>query len=471
MKYTIPFQKAKIIATVADRDNFEEFVERLVKEGTDIFRLNCSHLDPAGLKKMVRKIRRVEKKMNLPIPILADLPGPKIRIGHVDEGTKLKTGEHITIVAKAVVGSDKVVSVNFPNILKRLEKGTVVYLDDGKIELEVESKEKDLVRARIVAGGPLRSRVGFSAYGLSIDSLKISARDRAFLKAAGELKVDFVALSFVQNEKDVIVAKKLLPSHDGPFLISKIETPGAMEHIDGILKFSDGIMVARGDLGLALPIAQLPLFQKKLIALALKYKKPVITATQMLESMIHNRFPTRAEVSDVANAVLDGTDAVMLSGETALGQYPDTAVRIMVKIINGTAEKVVRREFSDQTEVADAVAASTVKIAKQVGAKAIVAFSESGNTVRRISRHRPPQTILAVTSNRNTLRQLVISWGVFVSHVKPTDNLNALIKMAHQEVKKNPAVNLKRGDLFIISAGLPFRKSGTTNLILVQKVT
>jgi len=470
MKYKIPFQKAKIIATVSDRDNFEEFIEKLVKEGTDIIRLNCSHLDTAGLARLVRKIRKVESKLDMPIPILADLPGPKVRIGHVDEGTSLKTGSLISITGKPVVGSDQLISVNYPNILKKLNPGAVIYLDDGKIELEVESKTNDVVIAKVIAGGPLRARVGFSAFGLSIDSLRILARDKMFLKAAGELNVDFVALSFVQRGKDVSTARKYLPKINSPFIISKIETPGAMEHIEDIVNLSDGIMVARGDLGLAVPLAELPHLQKKLISICLKHKKPVITATQMLESMIHNRFPTRAEVSDVANAVLDGTDAVMLSAETALGQHPYTAVRTMVKIIDGTVDRVSRREFSDQIEVADAVASSAVKIAKQVRAKTIVIFSESGSTVRRISRHRPLQSIIALTPNKRTLRQLVLSWGVYSAYIKSTNDLDALIKMAHKAVHANPVHKLKSGDVFIISAGIPFGKSGTTNFILVQKV-
>jgi pyruvate kinase len=368
------------------------------------------------------------------------------------------------------VGNAKGFSINFPEILQGLEKGAEIYLDDGLVKLEVVKKEKDGVLAKVIIGGQIRSRVGFSAQGLKLNKFFLTPKDKEDIKTMLEAGADAIAISFVQTAKDVEMVKKMLPAAKRPMLVAKIETQAGVENVEKILDTADAIMVARGDLGLAVPLPEMPHIQKHLIKLALKHAKPVITATQMLESMTYSHMPTRAEVTDVANAILDGTDAVMLSGETARGKYPHEAIRIMRKIIERTTAELARGDFSEDDSIPDAVSASAAKIADQIKARLIIVFTQTGSTARRIARHHHCQPILALSPSSSTIHELNFSWGVYPQEAAITENVDDLIKVAKKVAENNPVVKLKKGEPFVISAGIPFGKSGTTNLVLIQKI-
>jgi pyruvate kinase len=401
---------------------------------------------------------------------MGDLAGPKIRIGSVRPGVTLTSGQQIKIVSQAVEGDKTQISLNFPEILENLEKGAEIYIADGVIKLRVEKKIKDGVLAKVVVGGDLSSRKGFSAQGLALSKFKLSAKDKEDIKTMVELGADALAVSFVQTRKDIESVLNLLPKEKRPIVIAKIETRAGVENAQDILEVSDGIMVARGDLGLAVRLPEIPQIQKTLIRQALAAGKPVITATQMLESMTYSHMPTRAEVTDIANAILDGSDAVMLSGETAAGKFPTEAVQTMADIIQETDPYVQSREFRQLGGVTDAVSASVVKLADQVGAKLIVVFTQSGYSARQISRHRYDQPIIALSPDPRTIHKLNFSFGVTGQIVDHVNNVDELIEVSKNIARFNSIVKLKKGDYYVISAGVPFGKSGSTNLALVQQL-
>jgi pyruvate kinase len=309
----------------------------------------------------------------------------------------------------------------------------------------------------------------FSAQGMSMDRFSLTDRDRLFIKQSIKSKIDFLGISFVQSSRDIEVVRKLLPRLDGPMIIAKIETAEAVQDIASIIDVSDALMIARGDLGFSIPLSELSHIQKSIIARCLERARPVITATQMLESMIHNRFPTRAEVTDIANAILDGTDAVMLSAETSIGDFPVQTVKTMAHIIHGSMGHVVRRNFGEAT-IGKAVASSAVNIADQVGARLIIVFTASGMTARRIARYRPHQPIVALSPKSRAARTLRLVWGVSPQILKETEDFDQMIAEARKVAKNNSVLSLKTGDHYVISSGVPFGQAGTTNLVLVQKV-
>ncbi|HZZ99720.1 MAG TPA: pyruvate kinase [Candidatus Paceibacterota bacterium] len=465
-------KKVKIVATLGPASDNKEMILKLAQAGVDVFRLNLSHRTREESEESFKNIRAAEKEVGRPLAIMGDLAGPKIRIGMVQPGVKLEPGQKIKIVSKAVEGNGDVISLNFPEILHNLEKGAEVYIADGTMKLVVEKKIDDGVLARVIIGGDLVSRKGFSAQGLTVSGFQLSDKDKKDIKDMIELGADALAVSFVQTREDIDSVLKLLPKSKDkrPIVIAKIETRAGVENAEDILRTADGLMVARGDLGLAVPMAELPFIQKSLINLGLGLAKPVITATQMLESMTYNHIPTRAEVTDVANAILDGTDAVMLSGETAAGNFPEEAVKMMASIIDRTVPEVLPREFSEIVEVTDAVSSSVVEIADQIGAKLIIALTDSGWTARRIVRHRHGQPVLALSPNITTVRRLNFSYGVSGKEVPMIGDTDELIKEARKVALDNPVVKLKKGEYFVISAGVPFGQSGSTNLALVQRV-
>lgn len=463
-------KKVKIVATVGPATESKEMLIKLANSGVDVFRLNLSHRTAEEATSTYHAIREVEKIVGRPLAIMGDLAGPKIRIGMVEEESMLEVGQKIEIVSGTIKGSAKQISLNFPEILEKMEKGAKVYLGDGEVQFIVEKKIPNGVLARVLIGGKLKSRKGFSVEGISVSQFKLSAKDKADVKTMLALGVDAIAISFVQTKKDVEGVLKLLPATNRPLVIAKIETRAGVENAQEILSVAGGIMVARGDLGLAVPFAELPQIQKSLIRQALAVAKPVITATHMLESMRFNPLPTRAEVTDVATAVLDGTDAVMLSAETAMGKFPVEAVQTMASIITETSPRVVPMEFREQAEISDAVGSSVVKIADQVGAKLIIVFTNTGWSARQISRHRHGQPILALSPDANTIHKLNFSFGVAGQVVAEIDDVDKLIEVAQKIAVSNPVLKLKKGDCFVISAGVPFGKSGSTNLALVQQV-
>jgi pyruvate kinase len=466
----IPTKKVKIVATLGPASDNAEMILKLAKSGVDVFRLNLSHRAREESVESFKNIRAAEKIVGRPLAIMGDLAGPKIRIGTVMPGVTLKAGQQIKVVSKPVEGSADQISLNFPEILDNLEKGAEIYIADGVIKLRVEKKTSDGVIAKVIIGGDLISKKGFSAQGMAIGAFKLSAKDKVDIKTMIELGADALAVSFVQTKKDVEEVLKLLPKNDRPLVIAKIETRAGVDNAEDILSVAGGIMVARGDLGLAVPLAEVPHIQKTLIRQALAFSKPVITATQMLESMTYSHMPTRAEVTDVANAILDGTDAVMLSGETAVGQYPAEAVQTMSDIINETSPHVEPREFREPDGVSDAVSSSVVRIADQIGAKLIVAFTNTGWTARQLARHRNGQPIIALSPDPRTIHKMNFLYGVSGQLVGEISGGDELMKVAREIAQSNPVLKLKKGDYYVISAGVPFGKSGSTNLALVQQL-
>ena len=464
-------KKVKIVATLGPASDTPEMTLKLAEAGVDVFRLNLSHrVDRKETENSVNNIRAVEKKLGRPLTILGDLAGPKIRIGTVKEEVTLKAGHKIKVTSKKVEGDENIISLNFPEILKNLKKGSEIYIGDGAIILKTEKIVSDGVVARVTVGGVLKSRKGFAAQGLTVSNFVLTEKDKKDIAMAVELGVDAIGISFVQTRKDVEAVAKLLPKNNPPALIAKIETRAGVENAEDILNVANGLMVARGDLGLAVPMPELPGIQKNLIDLSLRKSKPVITATHMLESMRFNSMPTRAEVSDVTTAVLDGSDAVMLSAETAMGEFPEEAVKMMADIAQTASEHLSPREFTEPGTVTNAVSSSVVKIADQVGARLIIALTESGWTARSIVRHRPSQPVIALSPNDRTIHRLNFSFGVFAQRVPIIKDTDELIEIARKVAINNPVVKLKKGEYFVISAGVPFGQSGSTNLALVQKV-
>lgn len=462
-------KKVKIIATLGPSSESKETILELAKSGVDIFRINLSHAIREDILERVKRIREAEKEVARPIAILGDLVGPKIRIGTTEPGVFLEQGQKVKIYSRQVYGSIEGFSVNFPQILKDIPLGAEVYLGDGEIKLVVNSKNDDGLIARVAVGGELRPRMGFSAHGISM-RFPLTEKDENDIKMMVEVGADALAVSFVQTASDIEAVKNLLPKKNQPILIAKIETLAAVENAESILEVSDGMMVARGDLGFSVPLPELPHIQKRLISLCLQKSKPVITATQMLESMIKSYMPTRAEVTDVANAILDGTDVVMLSAETAIGKFPVETVKMMANIIKSAQNKVPETIFEKTDNTPDSVSSSAVQIANETGAKLIIVFTQDGPTARRVSRHRPLQPILALSPNDRTIHALCFSGGVFPHEMKVLRNFNEVLTQSRKIAVENEVLKLKKGNTFVICAGAPFGISGTTNLVWVNKV-
>jgi len=463
-------KKVKIVATIGPSSKSYLTLLALAQAGVDVYRVNMSHQPYDEVRKLILDMRKVEEKVGRPLAIMGDLAGPKIRIGKVEKGVELKNNDEVEIVRKAVMGTSRRLSVNYPTIIDQLKKGAEIYVDDGKIRMEVISEGKDKAIAKVLVGGPLVSFKGFYAQGLSLDNHGLTKKDRVDIEMMVKEGVDALAISFVQTEKDVEAVRRLLPDGSKMMLIAKIETAKAIENVEKIIRVSDGLMVARGDLGLAVPMAEVPHLQKQLIAACLQHAKPVITATQMLESMTTNPLPTRAEVTDVANAILDGTDAVMLSGESAMGKFPVETVKMMAQIIESAVPYVKRREFDHEHAVGNAVSSNAGHVADQIGARLVVVFTHRGRAAQRISRHRSPQCIIALTPVKETLRRLNFSWGVFPFPINPTQDFVDMSDQAKHAAEKNPVLKLHKGENFVIAAGMPFGESGTTNMILVERV-
>lgn len=461
----------KIVATIGPASHTAKDILELARAGVNIFRINLSHAYPEEVRDRVTWIRAAEKELGWPLTIMGDLPGPKIRIGPMQEGVVLEKGQKFAISKHIEVGDINGCGLNHPSIIDILEPGAEVYIDDGTIKLTIKKKLKDAVESVVQVGGLLKPKKGFSAEGISLSTAGVSAKDKAGIEMMLEHNTDALAISFVQTEKDVLAVRRLLPKDSKIMLIAKIETANGVENAEKILEVADGMMVARGDLGLAVPIAKVPHIQKYLIDLCIRKAKPVITATQMLESMISKPIPTRAEVTDVANAILDRTDAVMLSAETAEGKFPVETVETMVKIINEAILHLTPYDYKESPTVGNSISSAVGTVAERVGADLIIAFTESGITARRISRHRHKQAIIAMCADPMTVRGLNFSWGVHPMVIKPTKNFEDMLKQASAMAPSNNIKKLKKGDLYVVSAGIPFGESGTTNMVLVEKVS
>ncbi len=464
--------KVKIVATLGPSTDTVKNINKIIQAGVRIVRINFSHVSSyKDAKKLVDNVRIVEKTTKRPIAILGDLAGPKIRIGNIDGNPELKSNKIFIFHTKKITGTNEATSLNYPKVLENLKIGSEIYLGDGDIKLSVISKSRDEVRARVQVGGILRSRMGFSAIGIKRPTLSLQKKDIADIKTLVSLGIDALAISFVEDENDIHQVRKLLPKNNPPLIFAKTETENSVKNAESIIDAADGLLIARGDLGFSVPIAELPFIQKKLINLGLEKSKPVITATQMLESMIKSPYPTRAEVTDVAKAILDGSDCVMLSGETANGKFPEETVKMMSHIIRRAEKEIVNPlKFPKAKSVADTVSASAIQATEQVDGKLIVVFTDSGSTARRLARHRATYPIIALTPNKITFRQLRFTWGVFPYLINKTQNFDTILVEARKFAMSNGICKLKSGDLYVISAGLPLGKPGTTNLLLVQKI-
>lgn len=469
-------RRTKIVCTIGPASDSPAILRKMIAAGMDVARLNFSHGTFDEQAARIALLRRLSEEARRPIAILQDLPGPKIRIGEFRDGrVTLRRGATFALRCDPAAGDDKGVHLPSPEVLRALKPGDKVFLADGLLELRVIQKTEREVLTRVVTGGELASRQGVAVPRAALPISGITDRDVEALRFGLAHGVDWVAVSFVRDPEDLRKVRALVREAgcDVP-LIAKIEKHEAVHHLDEIVREADGVMVARGDLGVELPIHEVAITQKQIIHKCNKAGKPVITATQMLESMTRSPRPTRAEVTDVTNACLDGTDAVMLSGETAAGQYPVEAVRMMARIVS-TAERSPAysalfgpHQNAKAETVTDAIGEATAGIARDLGAAAIMASTFSGYTARMVSRYRPKTPIIGVTANPATYRRLALSWGVRPLLVKQALNTDETISFAVEGALREGLV--KTGDLVVITAGVPAGVPGNTNLIKVQTV-
>ncbi len=464
-------KKSKIVVTLGPASNDEKTIKELILNGVDVFRFNFSHGDHESHRENLKKVREISSQLGKPVAVLQDLSGPKIRLGEVKEPFYLHYGDKIKIVKDQITGTKEAVSLNYPEILDQLKEGDYIYIADGLIRLKVEETSKDGILAKTIVGGMVSSRKGVNFPNVKLNISAITEKDIKDIEFAVKEDIDIIALSFVKEANDVLKAKEIIKSFGGTQpLFAKIEKHEAIENIDEIIEAADGIMVARGDLGVEIEIEKVPILQKMIIKKCNKAGKPVITATQMLTSMLSSVRPTRAEVSDIANAILDGTDAVMLSDETAVGKYPIKAVEVMRKTII-EAEKIYDyyKDYDDiKKDKSTAIAASACELAKNIGAKAIAAFTKSGRTAKNVARFRPEAPILAITHDIQTLRRLNIVWGV-IPYMTIEDEVDAE-KLLCRFVNKAYTEKFKENDKVIALVGFVGGITGSTSIIrLLEK--
>ena len=462
-------KKTKIVATIGPASNTPEVFEKMINAGLNMARLNMSHGDHGTHTASIKVIRDVSAKLNVPIPILLDLSGPKIRTGsYTTERITIEAGKEIVLTSEEMTGDASRIYVNYAKLPQEVKAGSIILLDDGKKKLEVIETKGTEIRCKIIAGGELKSRRGVNVPGAYLSIECITEKDKKDLEFGLKAGADMVALSFVRRASDVEDLRALMKAAGRTVpIIVKIETQEAIENLQAIIDATDGVMVARGDLAVEMPTEQVPVYQKQMIAICNKLGKPVITATQMLESMIHSPVPTRAEVSDVANAIYDGTDAVMLSEESALGEYPVEAIAMMARI----ASAVEANRFIAPTtamSIQDSITASVCKTAKAIGATLIIALTETGTTARLIARFKSPYPVIALTPNESVRRQLALVHGVRPYLFPQTRSLDESIENIRKFIKDNDLA--KAGDLVVIAAGIDFGVPGSTNMSFVLKV-
>jgi pyruvate kinase len=466
-------RRAKIVATVGPASNSPEMLEALFLAGVDTFRLNFSHGTQDDHAKVHAAIRALEKKVGRPIAILQDLQGPKIRIGTIRDGKiTVKAGDKIRFVRSGSDGDAGSIPLPHPEVFAAIMPNQDLLIDDGRVRARVAALGNDHIDATVVIGGAISNRKGVNLPGTVLDLSPLTEKDRADLKFGLELGVDWVALSFVQRPEDVMEARGLIKERAG--VMVKVEKPAALAHIDDMVRLVDALMVARGDLGVEIPHEEVPGRQKELVRACRIAAKPVIVATQMLDSMVAAPTPTRAEASDVATAIYDGADAVMLSAESASGQYPREAVAMMDRIICSTERhKLYRSLISagaavEEDSAAHAIAAAAAGLAESIGAKAIVGFTSSGTTVARISRKRPELPILAITPDVAVARRMALMWGAHSVRTEEIHSYEEMVKLADATVRSEGFAQL--GDLVVVVAGIPFGQSGSTNNLRVIRV-
>lgn len=467
--------KTKIIATIGPSSTNKTVLKQMIEAGMNVARLNFSHGNYQDHAGVIRRIRGLSRVMNKPVAILLDLQGPKIRTGRLKDDTPvmLKKKAIVRITTKKISGTADIVSTTYANLIADVKRGKTILLDDGLIELVVMSKTADTVKCRVINGGILKENKGINLPGVNVSAPALTEKDKKDLNFGIKLGIDYIALSFLRSAADLKQIRSILKKQHADIpVIAKIEKPEAVNNLEEILKASDGIMVARGDLGVELKPEQVPTIQKNIIKNALMANKPVITATQMLESMIDNPVPTRAEASDVANAIFDSTDAIMLSGETASGKYSVEAVKMMARIAaeaeNAPFMKYNLQHERDQEDiVSHAVAQSSVNILHEIGAKAIIAFSVSGKTAKLISKQRSSKPVYVFTPSMNTYNRMSLMWGIIPGYIPKLKNTQRLITAAENILMRKK--HIKKDDVVVIVIGLAF-KTGSTNLIKIHQV-
>jgi len=467
-------RRTKIVCTIGPATNSPEMIEALIRAGMNVARLNFSHGTPEGHAVVIERIRTVSDRLGVAVAILQDLPGPKTRtIGPADGLIELRDGARFVLTTREVPGNNEEVAVTLRSLPQDVRPGDAILLDDGKIELRVLKTVDQDVETVVITGGPLGSSKGLNVPGVTLSVSSLTERDIEYLRFGLENDVDLVALSFVRSVNDVNTARQIiLESGKSPLLIAKLEKHEATTNLDEILEAADGLMVARGDLGVEIPLERVPVEQKRIIAAANRVGKPVITATQMLESMVTNPRPTRAEVTDVANAIFDGTDAVMLSGETATGAYPVQAVRMMDRVAREVepilpySRMLLDKESALEPHTFDAISFDAVHTAQQLGAVAIIAFTQSGSTARRVAKYRPRAPILGITPERSTWCRLALSWGVTPHLVPGSDSIEEMTAEAKGAALSSGLA--RAGDRIVIVAGVPVGVPGRTNLLRVE---
>ncbi len=469
-------RKTKIICTLGPATEDEAVLRELILSGMDVARINMSHGTHEEHQKKIEAVKKLRKELDKPVAILLDTKGPEIRTGNFPEKVILQSGQTFILSTVPCDGSTERCSITFEGLPKDVEIGTRILIDDGLIELKVRHKTDTEIECVVVNGGPVSSHKGINVPGIFLSLPFMSEQDKSDLQFGVEQDVDFVAASFTRNADDINQMKAVLNAFGGEDIriIAKIENKDGVNNIDEILRVADGVMVARGDLGVEIPIAEVPIIQKQIIRKTRNSDKPVITATQMLDSMIKNPRPTRAETTDVANAIYDGTSVIMLSGETAAGAFPVEAVRTMANIAEITEENINyidrfnKLDMHERPDVTSAISHAACTTAHDLGASAIITVSKSGKTSRMLSKYRPSCPIISGTPSERVWRQTNMSWGVIPIMIKEKDNTDDLIDHVITTAQEKGLLN--NGDLVVLTAGVPLGVSGTTNLMKVHLV-
>ncbi|HVI98341.1 MAG TPA: pyruvate kinase [Sphingomonas sp.] len=466
-------RKVRVLATLGPASNTPEMIEKLFVAGADAFRVNMSHGDQQSKVAVIEAIRGLEKKLGRPTTILADLQGPKLRVGRFADGrVMLETGATFTLDRDTMPGDATRVELPHREIFEAIEPGARLLLDDGKLVLRVTEHDEDRIVTSVEVGGALSNNKGLNVPDVVVPMAALTDKDRSDLAFAIDQGVDWIALSFVQRPEDLAEARRLIQGKAA--LLAKIEKPAAIDRLEEIVEMCDGVMVARGDLGVELPPERVPPLQKRIVEVARRMGRPVVVATQMLESMITSPSPTRAEVSDVATAVYDGADAIMLSAESAAGAWPVESVAMMNSIADAVerdpahGDRVHFTVLKPDPTTADALSEAAKTIASTVSASAIICFTSSGSTARRVARERPSVPILMLTPKMETARRAGLIWGTYAVHTRDVDSFEDMVAKAKRMALRHHIA--KAGDRVIVIAGVPFKTPGSTNVIHVVRI-
>ena len=477
MSENIKYNKTKIIATMGPATSSVPMLKKIIKAGVDVCRVNFSHGDWGTHLEVVNNIRQANKELGSNVAILGDLQGPKLRIGEVENNSMLlEEGTVMTLTTKATVSSGNTICVKYSTLARDVKVGERVLLDDGKLELEFSKRIDDsTVEAVVINGGPLSSNKGFNLPSSNMSVASLTPKDKKDLEFIIKHEFDWVALSFVREDKDITELRNILTENNcHAHIVAKIEKPQAVENIDSIIAATDAIMVARGDLGVEMPMEQVPMIQKRIVTKCIEASKPVIIATQMMESMITSPTPTRAEANDVANAVMDGADAVMLSAETSVGDYPLKAVQAVERILGSTEmgwnvyNKIMKPDPTSRSFISDRICYATVSMSEGIGAKAIISMTQTGYTAYKIASSRPNCDVFIFTANKRLLNRLSLVWNVRAFYYDKKTNTDDTIRDVIAELQESNF--LKDGDVVINTAAMPVVENRKTNAIKISTV-